>query len=235
MAASVASESDRQMPLSSSRAPSSSIVIYNISKRPNVKQLLNAAIAFGCRSIFIVGQRQFRISNRYCTHYESSQRCDHDPSTPDTSQDVGGPRENDQVDDDVPPAIRDYLLDSPGSIQIIRFRKWKDFMAYKEETVAGRCIRLVGIEIHNKSIPVNQDFPINLFEELQTPNSLSPPSVQGIEIAFLLGNEGMGLFPQQIANCEALVRIPQYGAGAASLNVAVAASIILQQFQSWRE
>ena len=50
--------------------------------------------------------------------------------------------------------------------------------------------------------------------------------------AFLMGNEGEGLIPKQIAMCDALVYIPQYG-DAISLNVNVAAGIVLQQFADW--
>lgn len=48
--------------------------------------------------------------------------------------------------------------------------------------------------------------------------------------AFLLGNEGHGLSDDELAICDRLVYIPQYGAGTASLNVAVAASIVLAEY-----
>lgn len=51
--------------------------------------------------------------------------------------------------------------------------------------------------------------------------------------AFMLGNEGQGLSPKQMALCDRFVYIPQYGVGTASLNVAVAASIVLHHFSVW--
>ena len=51
--------------------------------------------------------------------------------------------------------------------------------------------------------------------------------------AFMLGNEGQGLSPKQLALCDGFVYIPQYGAGTASLNVAVAASIVLHHYAVW--
>ncbi|EFN54635.1 hypothetical protein CHLNCDRAFT_17312, partial [Chlorella variabilis] len=48
--------------------------------------------------------------------------------------------------------------------------------------------------------------------------------------AFMLGNEGQGLNEKQLALCDSFLYIPQYGAGTASLNVAVAASIVLHHF-----
>ncbi|KAG6491097.1 hypothetical protein ZIOFF_052429 [Zingiber officinale] len=48
--------------------------------------------------------------------------------------------------------------------------------------------------------------------------------------AFLLGNEGTGLSAKECEICDFFVYIPQYGCGTASLNVTVAASIVLHHF-----
>lgn len=53
--------------------------------------------------------------------------------------------------------------------------------------------------------------------------------------AFLLGNEGDGLTDKEKNLCDHFVYIPQYGPGTASLNVAVAASIVLHHFAVWAE
>ena len=52
-------------------------------------------------------------------------------------------------------------------------------------------------------------------------------------VGFMLGNEGQGLSERQMKLCDSFVYIPQYGVGTASLNVAVAASIILQHYAVW--
>ena len=49
----------------------------------------------------------------------------------------------------------------------------------------------------------------------------------------MLGNEGSGLSPTQLAQCDALVYIAQHGGGTASLNVACAAAIVLHRFTEW--
>ncbi|XP_052190879.1 LOW QUALITY PROTEIN: uncharacterized protein LOC127800349 [Diospyros lotus] len=51
--------------------------------------------------------------------------------------------------------------------------------------------------------------------------------------AFLLGNEGIGLSAKECEICDFFVYIPQYGCGTASLNVTVAASIVLHHFGVW--
>lgn len=51
--------------------------------------------------------------------------------------------------------------------------------------------------------------------------------------AFIFGNEGSGLHAAAVQICDHLVYIPQYTQGTASLNVAVAASIVLHHFALW--
>ncbi|PPS19977.1 hypothetical protein GOBAR_AA00610 [Gossypium barbadense] len=53
--------------------------------------------------------------------------------------------------------------------------------------------------------------------------------------AFLLGNEGTGLSAKECEICDFFVYIPQYGGGTASLNVTVAASIVLHHFGGFSE
>ena len=50
--------------------------------------------------------------------------------------------------------------------------------------------------------------------------------------AFMMGNEGEGLTDKQLGICDQLVYIPQFGS-AVSLNVNVAAGIVLHHFASW--
>ncbi|CAM9595792.1 unnamed protein product [Phaeothamnion confervicola] len=53
--------------------------------------------------------------------------------------------------------------------------------------------------------------------------------------AFMVGNEGTGMNARQRDACDAFVIISQYGVGTASLNVAVAGSIVLQRFRQWAQ
>jgi hypothetical protein len=47
------------------------------------------------------------------------------------------------------------------------------------------------------------------------------------------GLQGQGLNDKQVRLCDSFVYIPQYGAGTASLNVAVATSIVLHEWAQW--
>jgi tRNA G18 (ribose-2'-O)-methylase SpoU len=54
------------------------------------------------------------------------------------------------------------------------------------------------------------------------------------DIGILMGNEGQGILPKFLKECSALIRIPQYGVGTASLNVNVATNIVLHRFSMWK-
>lgn len=72
-------------------------------------------------------------------------------------------------------------------------------------------LKIIGIEIGYGAVPVEQykfDHPAGY--------------------AFLPGNEGHGLTPDEVSMCDGFIYIRQFGAGVASLNVNVATSIILQ-------
>jgi len=76
--------------------------------------------------------------------------------------------------------------------------------------------RVVGVEIDPSATPVH------------THAAFQGPT------AFMLGNEGQGLSAKQLRLCDGgLVYIAQHGPGTASLNVTVAASIVLHQFSVW--
>eukprot|EP00939_MAST-03C_sp_MAST-3C-sp1_P001474 g1474.t1 len=75
-------------------------------------------------------------------------------------------------------------------------------------------IRICGVEIMDEAKPVH-DHPF------------SGPT------AFLVGTEGAGLSKREMSYCDSFVYISHYGNGTASLNVAVAASIVFHQFALW--
>lgn len=149
------------------------LVLTNISKRPNIRSLLLTASAFQCRSVLVVGQRNFDF------HPDSS---------------------------DMPRQLREHVRS--GKLLIIRFEKWANCVSYLKEN----NMLLVGVEIHEQAKNIEEYV-----------NCTSP-------IAFLMGNEVQGLNAKHMNSCDGFVRIPQYGGGTASLNVNVAASIILHRY-----
>lgn len=80
--------------------------------------------------------------------------------------------------------------------------------------LASRGARLCGIEIDDTAKPVHMQ-------------PFTGPT------AFMLGNEGTGMTPQQRAACDLFVYIPQHSDATASLNVAVAGAIVLHHFAMW--
>lgn len=158
------------------RAPKMHLVISNISKRPNVRALLETAAAFECSSVLVVGQKGFDFSPE---------------------------------GHDLPSALKDIIRS--GDLSIQRFPSWEDCTMFLKE----HGIRLVGVEIHKEARSIEA-------------------FLDGKDTAFLMGNEGTGLNAKQMNSCDAFVRISQHGGGTASLNVYVAASIVLHRFHQWQ-
>lgn len=77
-------------------------------------------------------------------------------------------------------------------------------------------IPLIGIEIDPSAVSI-----------------ISEHRLFSSSIAFMPGNEGLGMSEQQKSICDGFVYIPQTGAGIESLNVTVASSIILYEYSTW--
>ena len=124
---------------------------------------------------------------------------------------------------DLPHQLRAMVRD--GQMDIVRFDRLDECIAHIKsigaEDGAGTCnrqqrrpIRVVGVEID----PSSQDVEGEPFEG---------------DTAFMMGNEGQGMNEKQMSLCDGFVKIAQYGGGTASLNVYVAASIVLHRFHHW--
>jgi tRNA G18 (ribose-2'-O)-methylase SpoU len=98
-----------------------------------------------------------------------------------------------------------------GHIRFVHFDKLADAVAYLHNV---RGARLCGVEICEQARPVQ-----------------SRPFCG--TTAFLMGNEGQGLTPQQMAVCDEFVYIPQHSDATASLNVNAACAVVLHQFAMW--
>ncbi|KAF6145193.1 hypothetical protein GIB67_041388, partial [Kingdonia uniflora] len=106
---------------------------------------------------------------------------------------------------------RDFnAFGSHGSTSHLKFRHFHSLNEV-QLYLKHRDFDICGVEITDESLPVNHH-----------------PFTKST--AFLLGNEGSGLSAKECEICDFFVYIPQYGCGTASLNVTVAASIVLHQF-----
>ncbi|KDP40060.1 hypothetical protein JCGZ_02058 [Jatropha curcas] len=109
---------------------------------------------------------------------------------------------------------RDFnAFGSHGSTSHLRFRHFHSLLEARNFLKEKDC-DICGVEIADGALPVNEH-PFNK------------------STAFLLGNEGTGLSAKECEICDFFVYIPQYGCGTASLNVTVAASIVLHHFGVW--
>jgi tRNA(Leu) C34 or U34 (ribose-2'-O)-methylase TrmL len=78
---------------------------------------------------------------------------------------------------------------------------------------------VLGVEIKPEAVSINSDRFLQLCHEHRN-------------IAIVLGNEGTGMNPMVSTKCDGFIYIPHYGAGTASLNVAVAGSIVFHRLAS---
>ena len=91
----------------------------------------------------------------------------------------------------------------------------KDNATAKANNSSESTIQILGVEIDPSSINLEQ-------EDVFTAST-----------AFMMGNEGQGMTTKQMSVCDGFVRISQYGGGTASLNVSVAAGLVLHRFFHW--
>lgn len=109
---------------------------------------------------------------------------------------------------------RDFnAFGSHGSTSHVNFRHFHSLSDARDFLKSKDC-DICGVEITDNAVDVTQ----HPFKK---------------STAFLLGNEGMGLSAKECEICDFFVYIPQYGGGTASLNVTVAASIVLHHFGVW--
>ena len=110
----------------------------------------------------------------------------------------------------------------------VPFRHFYSFDEAKAYLVAERSCDVVGVEIEDSASPLAR-------YDRSTGVATFPFTGS---TAFVFGNEGRGLSPKQRQLCDKFVFIPQIrggdaGRGAASLNVACAAAIVLHAFSLW--
>lgn len=160
-------------------SPCSYLIITNISKPPNIKSLLRAAVAFGCQKVFVAGQRKFNF--------------DHEAD-----------------DSDIPTCLKGLLKD--GVFEIIKFEKIEECINH----IHSLGVKVLGVEIDEAAVDVED----------------TSHCFQG-DTAFMMGNEGSGMNKKQMSLCDGFVKIKQFGGGTASLNVSVAAGIVLHRFHHW--
>jgi tRNA C32,U32 (ribose-2'-O)-methylase TrmJ len=104
---------------------------------------------------------------------------------------------------------------SKGADGHVRFCHYETLSLAAEKLKSDKGVtQILGVEIVDGAVPVDT-------------HPFSGPT------AFICGNEGDGLSDAQKAICDGFVYIKQHGPGTASLNVAVAASLVMHHFSLW--
>jgi tRNA G18 (ribose-2'-O)-methylase SpoU len=187
--------------------PPSYLIITNISKRQNIRKLLQIAVAYGVQTIFVVGQKQFE--------FELVDGSD----IPAMLHDVIRRGQLKIVKFDKLQECIAYIKSIPND------NPNDDVVEEKNvETAAHVPVRILGVEIDESSLNLEYDDPFS---------TLSLSSRGGGGVAFMMGNEGSGMTTKQMSHCDGFIRISQYGGGMACLNVSVAAGIVLHRYFHW--
>lgn len=177
--------------------PTPYLIITNISKRQNIKSLLQRAVAYGITTIFVVGQRAFNFDI-----------IDSDSIV----QEEDGTTKKTTTTTDIPPTIQYHIRSK--KLKIIKFDKLEECITHIKSIQTSTPIQVLGVEIDKSSI-----------------NLETEPFIGST--AFMMGNEGSGMTEKQMSVCDGFIRISQYGGGTASLNVSVAAGLVLHRFYHW--
>ena len=109
---------------------------------------------------------------------------------------------------DLPHQLRNMVRN--GHMDIVKFDRLEECIVH----IKAMGVSVLGVEIDEKA----RDVEGEPFEG---------------DTAVMMGNEGQGMNEKQMSLCDGFVKIAQYGGGTASLNVYVAASIVLHRFHHW--
>jgi tRNA G18 (ribose-2'-O)-methylase SpoU len=96
--------------------------------------------------------------------------------------------------------------------------------------ISMESLTAVSIFLKENNIPL---FGIEILAEAKS--VLEIDCFSSTSIAIMPGNEGTGMSKNQKQICDLFVYIPQYGSGTASLNVTIATTLVLHNFNRWVE
>jgi hypothetical protein len=187
------------------------LIITNISKRQNVRNLIQIGVSFGVTTFFVVGQKNFNF---------------------DVNGHGDGSGDANKSSSDIPTAILDLLR--RGKMNIIRFDKLEECVEHIKNLPCCGEVQEEVQDADNKSTSNKSKPTIQIIGVEIDPSSINIENEPfANSTAFMMGNEGQGMNSKQMSLCDGFVRISQYGGGTASLNVSVAAGLVLHRFFHW--
>lgn len=111
------------------------------------------------------------------------------------------------------------LLSEEGSKSKMKIIHYRNLSECIDHIRSNLNVKIVGVEITDQSKNLNHK---DVFH-------------RGQDIVFMMGNEGTGMSKSQMTVCDEFIKIRQFGNGTASLNVNVAAGVVLHSFDAWRK
>lgn len=181
------------------------LIVNNVQKAKNIKNMLVSASSFGVTEVFVVGQKKFELHDHAA--FLASLQC---PVT--RMQSLA--------------ECRAHCV--AHGIRIVGVEIMESAKSLLDEPFQGDTAFIMGNEVRTRAcvvyVSIVNDGAAHAHET----------QLNGCD-ACMFVMQGSGMNAAQVAICDAFVIIPQYGGGTASLNVTVAASIIMNSFAVWAQ
>ncbi|CAD7970372.1 unnamed protein product [Amoebophrya sp. A120] len=213
------------------------LLLHNVGKKQNFGQLLRSAMAFGVTEVGVVGAKKIADLQLFgnqgtCSH------CDfrffdtlHDAKTYFCEE-----KNAELCGIEISNTSRPVIAKMMTTRQMNYLRNCKDGGGSTSSSCSKNrnCdTKLQPQQEYTTNYESKADADAGENLEAQQPESRSLFQMHfpfTKSTVFMLGNEGSGMSEQQIKICDFLVHIPQHSKKTASLNVAVAGSIVLHHF-----
>lgn len=183
---------------------------------------------------------------------ENKERDDNDHNDSKTNDNDNDDNIRSTRNTDIPKVLKPFIQN--GMLRIIKFEKLEECVKHIKKS----DIKIIGVEIDQTSVDLEEAVmcagvgtgagtstkdtndvsgatattKITVESASQTTPATTASLFEG-DTAFMMGNEGSGMNKKQMSLCDGFVKIKQYGGGTASLNVNVAAGIVLHRFHHW--
>ena len=188
--------------------PSLYVILSNLQSGGNIGNIVRSASIFGCDECLVVGQKRYRLTGDHGSRFDFPRRHVY------THKDA-----------------KDYLLQVSNDVNDEKQGKG---LAPSPPPSSESQIRIYGVEIMANASPLMR-------YDSETGVVQFPFDRKWSGAAFIFGNEGQGLSDKQREICDEFLFIPQTrggsktggGGGSASLNVACAATVVLQAYCLW--
>ena len=227
------------------KKPSMHFIVQNVSKKHNIGTICRNCTAFDVTSMHLVGNAHYNVFGSHGS--DAHVRIEHHPTLEECREtmkeklkcaEILGVEITEESED-----VSEYTFKGNTAFVLgmcVRYRSmfccsivvvresFSLLFVFRDEEDRHVCMYVcvcVCLCVYVSRV----SFPCSLSLSL----SVTDVHLALARAAHYIGNEGQGMTPQQKRICDGFVYIKQYGPGTASLNVAVASSIVMHEFAKY--